>query len=309
MKLGHNFIDVTLNGRVISLFNSSKHTVADVLVQAGINPKILIGKNGRNIRFNLNGVNRIAFGTLASNSLININGIPGNIDSEVKEGDCIKVDFAKDGKDAETKILDYIRDINIVSFYLNDIITFIEPLAFINDKKVDADEYIKEGDLVRIIFPKTLTDFKYYFKNQKEKYKYYLKGTELEDSYTICEGDRIYSKRDEDIISNLNVCSEYNSSMQTIKQEETYEDNETASEETLEDNSLHNVSENLLEVYINDAKVYLKNKEKYIFIDIFDYIDFDLTRSRGNLILLLNGKKAGYYDELSNDDDIKVYWE
>lgn len=308
MKLGHDFIDVTLNGRVISLFNSSKHAVSDVLVQAGINPKVLIGKNGRNIRFNLNGVKRIAFGTLASNSQININGIPGSIDSEVKEGDSIEIDFAKDGKDAETKILDYIRDINIVSFYLNDIITFIEPLAFINDKKVDADEYIKEGDHVNIIFSKTLADFKYYFETKEEKYKYYLNDIELEDSYIICEGDRIYSKRDEDNNLNLYVYNEHNNSLQEIKLEETDETIAAGADRTLEYNPLQNDYKNTVEVNVNNSKVYLNNKERYIFIDIFDFIDFDLTRSRGNLILLLNGKKAGYYDELANDDDIKVYW-
>ena len=49
------FIDVNLNGTPVSLFNSHKHTVMDVLLQAGINPSLLIGKNGKSIRFNLNG--------------------------------------------------------------------------------------------------------------------------------------------------------------------------------------------------------------------------------------------------------------
>jgi cell division ATPase FtsA len=309
MKLGHDFIDVTLNGKVISLFNSAKHTVADVLVQAGINPKILIGKNGRNIRFNLNGVKRIAFGTLACNSQISINGILSNIDSEVKAGDSIEIDFAKDGKDAETRILDYIRDINSVGFYLNDIIIFMDPLGFINDKKVGTDEFIKEGDNVSIIFPKTLGDFKNHFEIQKGKNKYYLNNIELEDSYIICEGDRIYSKIDEAKSSEAHSYNEENEKLQNNNSQQNHESKPSSATQILQYNPLQKSGENVVEVFVNNTKVHLKNKEKYIFIDIFDFIDFDLTRPRGNLMLLLNGNKAGYYDNLANDDDIKVYWE
>ena len=51
-SLGNDFIDVVLNNDPISLFNSHKHTIMDVLLQAGINPSLLISKNGKSIRFN-----------------------------------------------------------------------------------------------------------------------------------------------------------------------------------------------------------------------------------------------------------------
>ena len=40
-SLGNDFIDVVLNNDPISLFNSHKHTIMDVLLQAGINPFII----------------------------------------------------------------------------------------------------------------------------------------------------------------------------------------------------------------------------------------------------------------------------
>ncbi len=51
------------------------------------------------------------------------------------------------------------------------------------------------------------------------------------------------------------------------------------------------------------------NKEKFIFVDIFDYIDFDLTIPKGKLVLKLNEKDAEYLVELKNNDEIKIYWE
>ena len=88
-RLGNDFVNVTINDKIISLFNAHKHTVMDVMVQEGINPKILIGKNGRNIRFTVDGIKRVAFGTLAKGAEIKINNILSNIDSEIKEGDII----------------------------------------------------------------------------------------------------------------------------------------------------------------------------------------------------------------------------
>ena len=62
-------------------------------------------------------------------------------------------------------------------------------------------------------------------------------------------------------------------------------------------------------VEVNKKIITLKNKDKYVFVDIFNYIEFDLSISKGNLILMLNGSKASYYQPLNNGDVIEIYWE
>ena len=69
-----DFIDVILNGTPVSMFNSHNHTIMDVIIQAGINPSMLIGKNGKNLRYKLNGVKRIAFGEKGKNPTIRLSG-------------------------------------------------------------------------------------------------------------------------------------------------------------------------------------------------------------------------------------------
>jgi cell division protein FtsA len=285
MKLGHDFIDVTLNGNVVSLFNSHKHTIADVMMQAGLNPKILIGRNGKNIKYTYEGNKRVAFGTLATNAEIIINGKHGNIDSEVKEGDKIEIIFAKEGKDASPKIIDAIQNLNSISFYLNDAITVIEPLAFINNEIVSLKEYLQDGDELKIVFANTIGEFREYIEKTDERY--FLSDVELNDSYVIKEGDRIFK---------------------------TFTKTEKISNESIEERSIALTKitdkiEDILEIIVNDERVILKNKDKYIFIDVFDFINFDLTRAKGTLVLTLNGKKAGYYDALSKGDEVKIYWE
>jgi hypothetical protein len=37
-------------------------------------------------------------------------------------------------------------------------------------------------------------------------------------------------------------------------------------------------------------------------------VQFDLSSPKGQLQLLLNGERAGYYDKLSNGDTIEIKW-
>lgn len=62
-------------------------------------------------------------------------------------------------------------------------------------------------------------------------------------------------------------------------------------------------------LYVNGKEMVINhNKDKFIFVDIFDYIDFDLSRPRGNLILRINGKDAEYMAPLKDGDEIEIYW-
>ena len=49
-------------------------------------------------------------------------------------------------------------------------------------------------------------------------------------------------------------------------------------------------------------------KEDIIFVDIFDHIDFDRSRTHGSLTMTINGKDAGFTDVLKDNDNIQVYW-
>ncbi|MDP4179004.1 MAG: cell division FtsA domain-containing protein [Bacillota bacterium] len=303
-KMGHDFIDIFLNGSVVSLFNSHNNTVMDVIMQAGIDPKMLIGKNGKNIKFILNDIKRVAFGSLAVNSVIKINGTPKNMDSEVSEGDNIDIEFAKDGKDAIPKVRDFIQEVYSISFYINDEIKFIEPVVFINEERAKLEDYIKDGDSVKIILPETLGEYIKYFDEENKEIKYFSDAEELSDDYKIKEGQRIYSRNAEQVDIDKAELNVEDSERDNIK-ENLDKENEPKNLDKKDQTEIINN----LEIIVNEKRVVLKGKEKYIFIDIFDYIDFQLIIPKGKLILLINGKNAGYYDELNDGDDIKIYWE
>ncbi|MDE6620981.1 MAG: hypothetical protein K2K74_10950, partial [Lachnospiraceae bacterium] len=62
-------------------------------------------------------------------------------------------------------------------------------------------------------------------------------------------------------------------------------------------------------VIVNQKPIVMRGKQSYMFVDIFDYIDFDTRRMQGSgIATLVNGKDAQYTQELYNGDKVEVYW-
>jgi len=65
-----------------------------------------------------------------------------------------------------------------------------------------------------------------------------------------------------------------------------------------------------MKVMANGALITLSGKKSYVFVDVFDFIDFDLKNSRGrNIVTKLNGHAADYMESLKDGDVIEIYWE
>ena len=62
-------------------------------------------------------------------------------------------------------------------------------------------------------------------------------------------------------------------------------------------------------VTINGTKTVMEGKKDYLIVDIFNYIDFDLTVPKGNIVIKINGEKCAYTDAIKNGDIIEIYWE
>ena len=62
-------------------------------------------------------------------------------------------------------------------------------------------------------------------------------------------------------------------------------------------------------VFVNGDVIVLRGKPQYVFIDVFDYIDFDLSDSRGRAIITkINDKDAFYTQTLNEGDEIVIRW-
>jgi hypothetical protein len=128
---------------------------------------------------------------------------------------------------------------------------------------------VKEEDEVQVIILKTIGDIKKYLFDKE--IKLYKENIELGNEYIIKEGDNLTTK-----VRNV--------------------------EESV------NKGGEVLKVNINGKEVVLSGRKSYVFVDVFNYIEFDLSHAKGTINLKLNGKAAAYTDILKNGDNIEVFW-
>lgn len=67
-----------------------------------------------------------------------------------------------------------------------------------------------------------------------------------------------------------------------------------------------------MRIYLNGELFELprrKNGTPNLFIDLFTYLDIDTSNPQGRIVLRINGHDASYLEELSDGDDVQIYWE
>jgi cell division protein FtsA len=312
-SLGNDFIDIILNDEPISLFNSHKHIIMDVLLQAGINPSLLISKNGKSVRFNYNGCKRIVFGEYGTNAKIKINGEEATLETEVKGNDSIILEYAQNGKDAAPKLSDHIRTINSISVYLDGEIINIDPIILVNEEIENLDYIIKNGDEVNVFLPNKVSDFKKYV--LKEEMNLFINENILENTYEILEGDHIVREvkipKENEIAVDM-IENQIDDITKDNSDGNIEIDNKNCSSElkVIDQNeeAITKGEVSSITVNINGENTLLKGKSDYLIVDIFGHIDFDLTKAKGIINLILNGEKAPYTASIKEGDIIEVFW-
>lgn len=73
---------------------------------------------------------------------------------------------------------------------------------------------------------------------------------------------------------------------------------------------INTIPKKIIRLFINgEEKLIEYNKEEFIFVDIFEYIDFDLTVPKGKLVLKVNGQDAEYMAKIYDGDRIEIFWD
>lgn len=281
---GNDFLYVSVNGRKIRLFNTKKLTVADALILIGFNPSQLIGRTGKSIGFSLNGENRLVRGEHGKPAEISINGKPSSLDTVLNPGDEITVKPAVDGKNASLVLKD------VIGLEPKRIITIdgksrdISLKAYINGNEASWGSNINDGDMVTLQRPYSLGEIAAKFLPGADIADIKVNGLSAAADHILENGDivELAPKRKEYVPVQNNLESDLAGA---------------------------NEKSNGRYVIVNGKTVALGDKSKYIFVDIFNFIDFDITKPKGSIVLRLNGNPAAFTDEISAGDIIDIHWE
>lgn len=135
-----------------------------------------------------------------------------------------------------------------------------------------------------------------------ESIEVFVNGGIANMDYSILEGDKVEIKlKDKDKPNEKTI--------DDILAEEI-KDMETGGEAAVGIDNKADQGKISITVIVNGKSVHMEgNGPNFIFIDIFNYIEFDMKNNKGNVVLKLNGRKASYTDVINENDVIDIYWE
>ncbi len=273
-NMDKDFIEVKVNEQKIKLYNTKEIKVSDALAFTGFNPRKLIPKRGEDTIYYLNGEEKKVFGQAGEPAKIYVNEIPASLENKLKNGDSVKIIEATQGKKSEISLFDCINiDKKIV--VNNKYIKLILDLK-VNQVSVFNNININDGDIVETKEIRDISELLEYLDIDKDTCIAYKEGNMLREDYKLKCDDIIEIKPLGELIE--------------------------AKEEQKKNN-------NILRLIINGEETEIHHSKKsFIFVDIFDYIDINLTKPQGELVLNVNGTKAEFTQELKENDRIDVYW-
>lgn len=289
---GQDFLSVTVNGEKIQLLNSKKLTVADALILVGYDADKLIGRTGKPLKFILNGNPMFIKGEHGMAAEILVNGSPASLETSIDVGDSIAVNPAVNGDNAQKSTSDYTVNPDGLEIFLNDDNLKLVPQITVNGEEKSAHCRVSDGDniLIKEIFK--LGQLVAEFNLDLDGSILEVNGGQVDMEYYLLQNDRIWLKKQEsrsqpppDIIDS------------------------SPHELHWEPQSVPVEAEEKFTITVNGERVRLEDGKQYIFVDVFSYINFDLTLPKGNIVLKLNGRLANFTDSVMPGDIIEIYWE
>lgn len=302
------FTTVTLNGKEVSLLNAKKLTVLDVLLQEGVGHTQIFPERGKTLMFKLNGERMRIKGTTGTVATLLVNGMPATIETPITSYDTLTLIPAIGGEEGEAYLETYLEDMETWKIQVEaEKITL--PIVRVNGECKDKGYKIKNQDEVDIIMPRTLEDLLTLIHKEKKEAVFMVNFNRVERDYLL---------QNEDIILIQALDEKSIDKKEKLGQEETSSQEEKLNEEKLNEETSNRLTvltkedeiKNKLIVIVNNEPVVLSTeKAPYMFANIFDYINFDLSKPQGTIQLLLNGKRAAVTDLLADGDLLEIYWQ
>ncbi len=305
----NNFIFVRFNGERIKLYDNNKLTVMDAALVADFPNEQLFPRRGKEIHFTVNGKNRIARGEAGESAIVRLNGANVSLSTPIMSNAEIEIIPSTSGSGANITIADLDEYTSEdISFVVNGKNVICPKFVEVNGSLEPANYEIAEGDRIELRNFYTVEQLRQFMDVEIDMDREILVNNRSESLEAL-----VY----ENFSVNWTVINS-TSPMATYGAEEAFERGLSEEEQEIsqadEKITATEIKDNGgvmdIVVYINGKPVTLSGKSEYIFVDIFEFFDFDLSDSRGrSIVTKLNGVDAAHTKVLFAGDDIEVYWD
>lgn len=304
----NNFIFVTFNEQRVKLYDSSRLTVVDAAIQADFPNDGLFPKRGKELQFTVNGKSRIVRGLLGEAAVITVNGQEADIHAPIHSNDVITVRQSTAGEAASMELGQLSEYKENLTVLLNGNRIQVPRFARVNGTLQSKYYIIKEADRIEFLDYCTveqlaefmdvmLTDDMAFYVNEARAGK----DTKVYEDFAVIWRQEACRPEEE----------EPEEDQWEEEPEEELPEAGSVPEKPAKPEKPEADGELFLTiaVIVNDRPVVLSGKKAYVFVDIFEYIDFDLSKSQGGgIVTNLNGRPAQYMENLHNGDRIEIYW-
>ncbi len=317
----HDFLQVSVNDNMIRLFNSKALTVSDALVLVGFSARKLIAPRGEAVPYKLNGTPQVIYGEYGEPAKIYVNGVLASLDTKLKNKDAIFIEEAVAGQSRSVRISEVAKwDEKIL---INDVAVSMFKSVQVNGNSGSLDQTIQAGDEICIFYREQLSEWLEQFAADFDNSKVTLNQYDVFRDQAVKAGDVLtilpkHSDKPGDQF-NSEELDEFETEEMLIEEIKSVEKTALASLESPQFHfektpaaDLKNIEMNLNLEYsfiVNGKNVKVSNRNRpMMYVDIFDYINFDLKQAKGMLDLKLNGERAKYTDDIKTGDIIEISW-
>lgn len=303
----NNFIYVTFNGNKVKLYDNNKLAVVDAAIQASFTKECLFPRRGQELRYTVNGKQRVTKGEYGESAQILVNGTAVNLNHAIKANDDIVMQESTAGADAHIAVKDLVDYNARIHILLDEERMELPKPIKVNGKPQTADYQIQNEDQVSLYAYYTYEQLMDYLHISPNEATFMINGEMASEDAAVYDGDEVLLLEREQVKEK----TKYVDTVSVAEKKDTvkvFRDMvEDAAKEEMED-YLEQENKKVL-VIINQKPVALEGKKNYMFVDIFDYIDFDTRKMQGSgIVTLINGQNAQYTQELKNGDKIEVFW-
>lgn len=329
----NNFVFVSFNGQKVKLYDNKHLTVTDAAIQAKFPNDGFFPKRGQELEFTVDGRKKIVRGEVGEGAVITLNGRAANIHTPIKKDDIIEVQESSAGTPAHMEIRQLPEYKSTLVVEINGKRVILPKFASVNGALQSEYYEIQKEDSIEFLNYYTVEQLlKFMDLPVKSRRSYYVNnavadmGTRVYENFTVTMED----------LGNAGMAESCTDLEEETGQEEREdsrsEDDEQGGEPQILVNKdkrpnpsgeraavsasatvnpiqqIQPQSSKQIIVVVNQAPVVLKGKTKYIFVDIFDFISFDLSKPQGAIVTTLNGKQAQFMEELHDGDVLEIYW-
>lgn len=293
----NNFIFAEFNGTRLKLYDNGRLSVADAAVQSQFPNDGLFPKRGKALTFTVNEKPRMVRGMQGESAVIKVNGDLADIYTQIHNGDHIEVTPSTEGEAAVMELGKLAELSEQLHVCVNGTKFSLPKTASVNGNMENEFYKIQENDVIDV--------HGYYTVAEIAKFLDVKPGSRILVNDTAAKPEtRVYENFtltwDEEDMAGKAVSPDYRQQTQINSQLESDMQVDSQPEKKIP---------STIRVIVNGQAVSLHGKTGYVFVDVFDAIEFDLKASGGRSIVTnLNGRPAEFLEPLKSGDVIEIYW-